>query len=461
MPNFKRDYSEKLMTSADLVGQFRPGQVIQLGTWSGEPYGVINAINEAHEALEGVHISSAIATAASPYMENSDIPIWTAFYGSQERTAESADKHIFYTPMNFTDGICIQGQGRPLDYYIFRVGPMNERGFFNCSMTAGAEFRVLHWLKKNRPDTTIVFEVNERLPYVQGLEQFGNNELSIELADVIVEDDAALLDYPVPPPNETELAIAKNVANLVDDRDTVQLGFGTIPMAIGGLLAEQNELGIHTEMLCEAHIDLLQCGAATNAHKGLYDGLSVATFALGTKKLHEWIENNPSVAILPVEETNRVDVHAKIKNLASINSVLSVDMTGQTMAHCIGPNTYSGLGGAFEFAYGASLSPGGKSMVCLPSTTTLKDGTVISNIVSQFPKGTRITTPEHVTDWVITEYGAVQLKALSLDERAHALLQITHPDFRESLEKEMHDSGANFQKARSIQVQPPNYFRSV
>jgi acyl-CoA hydrolase len=461
MPDFQSIYQQKLITPADLVGQFKPGQVIQLGTWSGEPYGVIRAINEAQEALVGVHISGAIATAPSPYMENLDIPLWTAFFGSQERAAHNAKDHVYYTPMNFTDGIAIQGRGRPLDFYVFRVGPMNERGCFNCSMTAGAEFRVIPWLKKNRPDTTIVFEVNEKLPYVQGLTEFGNNELSIELADVIVEDDAALLDYPVPAPNEVELAIAKNVANLVEDRDTVQLGFGTIPMAIGGLLAERNELGIHTEMLCEAHIDLLQCGAATNEHKGLYDGLSVATFALGTKKLHEWIENNPGVAILPVEETNRVDVHAKINNLASINSVLSVDMTGQTMAHCIGPRTYSGLGGAFEFAYGASLSPGGKSIVCLPSTTTLKDGTVISNIVSQFPKGTRITTPEHVTDWVITEFGAVQLKALSLDERAHSLIKIAHPDFRESLEREMHDAGINFPKARSVQIQPPNFFRSV
>jgi len=461
MSDFQNTYKQKLTTPTDLVAQFKAGQVIQLGSWSGEPYGVINAINDAQESLADVNIVCAIATAPSPYMERADIPVWTAFYGAQERPAQNARGHMFYSPMNFTDGVCMQDHGRPVDYYVYRVGPMNERGYFNCSMTAGSEARVIPWLKKNRPHTKIVFEVNEKLPYVQGIKEFGNNEMSIELADIIVEDDAPPLEFPVPAPNEVELAIAKNVANLVEDKDTVQLGFGTIPMAIGGLLAEKNELGIHTEMLCEAHIDLLTSGAATNAHKGLYDGLSVATFALGTKKLHEWIENNPGVAILPVEETNRVDVHARIKNLASINSVLSVDMTGQTMAHCIGPKTYSGLGGAFEFAYGASLSPGGKSMVCLPSTTTLKDGTVISNIVSQFPKGTRITTPEHVTDWVITEYGAVQLKALSIDERAQALLRITHPDFREPIEKEMHDAGANFEKATSVNVQPPDFFRSL
>jgi 4-hydroxybutyrate CoA-transferase len=254
------------------------------------------------------------------------------------------------------------------------------------------------------------------------------------------------LDYPVAPPNEIEEAIARNVAALVNDRDTVQLGFGTLPMAIGHLLCERKELGVHTEMFCEAHIDLLEAGAVTNAHKGLYDGISVATFALGTPRLHKWMKDNKDIALLPVEETNRPDVLAKVNNLTSVNSVLGVDMTGQTTAHCIGPMTYSGLGGAFEFAYGAQLSPGGRSIVCMPSTTTLKDGTVISNVVAQYPAGTRVTAPEHITDWVVTEHGAVHLKALCIEERAKALLNVAHPGFREPLEKNMREAGIKFDK---------------
>ena len=265
--------------------------------------------------------------------------------------------------------------------------------------------------------------------------------------------------YPVPPANETELKIAQNVANLVEDRATIQLGFGTLPMAIGAMLCERRELGIHTEMFCEAHIDLIEAGAVTNAHKGLYDGLSVATFGLGTTRLHEWMEDNKDICIIPVEETNRSDVLARVQNLTSVNSILSVDMCGQTMAHCIGPRTYSGLGGAFEFAYGSQLSPGGKSIVCLPSTTTLKDGNIVSNIVAQFPVGTRVTVPEHITEWVVTEYGAAHIKYLPLEQRAKALLEITHPDFRESFERQIRDSGLNLDKADTLPPFPDGSIR--
>lgn len=237
---------------------------------------------------------------------------------------------------------------------------------FNFSLTCSADYRIVPWLKVNRPDTKVVFEVNPKLPRVHGLSEHGNNELGLDMVDIVVEDDSDLLSFPVPGPNAVEQRIANNVAALVEDRATVQIGFGTLPMAIGACLKDHRELGIHTEMLCEAHIDLMEAGAATNTHKGLYDGKSVATFALGTERLHGWIADNPNVAMIPVEEVNRPDVHPRLNKLTSINSVLSVDMCGQTMAHCIGPMTYSGLGGAFEFAYGAQLSPGGRVLcVCL------------------------------------------------------------------------------------------------
>jgi acyl-CoA hydrolase len=455
MTDFKQQYKAKLTTCDALVKQFKPGQVIGLGAWYGEAYGVINALNENSADLKDIFISSAIATCPSSYMENPDIAIGTGFFGPQERAAEASVGNVYYTPINYCDGIGMAKYGHKADYQIYRSGPMDDRGYVNCSMTASADYRVLLWLKENRPETKIVFEVNHKLPRVFGLPEHGNNELHIDMADIIVEDDADPLVYPVPPANETELKIARNVADLVEDRATIQLGFGTLPMAIGAILCERKELGIHTEMFCEAHIDLVEAGAVTNAHKGLYNGLSVATFGLGTTRLHEWMTDNKEIAIIPVEETNRVDVLAKVQNLTSVNSILGVDMTGQTMAHCLGSKTYSGLGGAFEFAYGSQLSPGGKSIVCLPSTTTLKDGTTISNIVAQFPKGTRITVPEHITQWLVTEYGAAHIKFLPLEQRAKALLEITHPDFREPLEKQIRDCGLKLDKIEKLPPFPP------
>lgn len=456
MPDFQQEYQRKLTTKGALVGQFKSGQTVFVGVWYGEPYGTIKALSAHAAHLDSLNVGSGIATCPSPYMQSPSMLVWSAFYGPQERAALAANGDgVFYSPFNFTDGCKIMQFGRPIDYYIYRVAPMDERGMFNCSMTAAWEFRALQWLKKHRPNTKIVFEVNPKLPHVFGLGQFGNNELPLSLADIIVEDDSEPLNYPVAPPNEVEQGIARNVANLVEDRDTVQLGFGTIPMAIGHLLEERRDLGIHTEMFCEAHIDLLEAGAVSNAHKGLYDGISVATFALGTPRLHQWMADNRGIAMLPVEETNRPDVLAKVRRLTSINSALGVDMTGQTMAHCLGPRTYSGLGGAFEFAYGSQLSEGGKSIVCLPSTTTLKDNTVVSNIVAQYPAGTRITTPEHITDWVVTEYGAAHLKCLCIEERAKALIEISHPDFREILERDMRNAGINFEKLDRTPGFPP------
>jgi acyl-CoA hydrolase len=162
--------------------------------------------------------------------------------------------------------------------------------------------------------------------------------------------------------------------------------------------------------------------------------------------------------MLPVEQVNDPTVLARINKLVSVNGALSVDATGQACAHCIGSRSYSGLGGAFEFNFGAQLSPGGMSFLCVPSTTTLKDGRVISNIVASFPAGTRITVPEHIVDWVVTEFGAVRLRPLTIEQRARALLELAHPDFREDLERSMREGGLDLDRAAKLPDPPPSCF---
>ncbi len=459
MNTIEARYAEKLTSPSELVSRFRPGQFVQLGVWYGEPYGTIAAMSEIAPEIDPLYVGVSIATSEAGFMQSHpQIKCLTGFIGPRERAALAANDNVYYTPTQFTDGQRSARIGGGFDYFIFRVGAMDERGMFNFGLTASWEYNAIQYFKSHCPDTTVVFEVNKNIPRVFGLEEHGNNELSLDFCDVIVEDDAPLLDYPVPNAGATELAIARNVAALVQDRSTVQLGFGTLPMAIGHLLCERRELGIHTEMFCEAHIDLMESGAVTNAHKGLYDGLSVATFALGTQRMHEWMRENPDIALLPVEEVNSIHKIAKVNKMVSVNSVLMVDATGQTCAHCIGPKTYSGLGGAFEFACGSQLSPGGQSISCLPSTTTLKDGTVISNIMAQFEKGTRVTVPEHVVDWVVTEYGAVRLKVLPVEQRAAALVDIAHPDFREPLSREIMDAGIRLDHCSKLRKPPAHCF---
>jgi 4-hydroxybutyrate CoA-transferase len=207
-------------------------------------------------------------------------------------------------------------------------------------------------------------------------------------------------------------------------------------MVIGRLLAERKELGIHTELFCQSHLDLIEAGSVTNAHKGVHDGVSVGTFALGEERLYRWLADNRAFAMLPVTEINAVPVLARVRQMTSINSILTIDLSGQACAHCLSDQTYSGVGGAFEFAYGAQLSPGGKSILCLPSRARLRDGREVSNIVARHPAGARITIPEHCVDWVVTEYGAARLKFLNLNWRASALIELAHPQYRDDLYRE-------------------------
>jgi acyl-CoA hydrolase len=412
-----------------------------LGGWSSQPHGFMQALCDRQDGPEPLFVLSHFATAPASFLDRPGVTTATGFYGAWERAAKRGRGNVLYHPLQFTHAAESYQVAEPPDYFVVRVSPMNEQGRCSASLNAGWEYRALLWHHEHTPRTRIVFEVNSHLPRVHGLEGFGGNELPIEIADVVVEDDTPPFRLETPQADEVARGIAGHVASLVDDGATLQLGFGTVPMMVGSFLHDRRGLGVHTEMFCDAHIDLIEAGAVDNTRKGLFDGFSVATFAAGSERLWRWVADNPDFALLPVEEVNRTDVVARVQKLVSVNSALSIDFAGQTCSHCIGPNTYSGLGGAFEFTYGAQLAPGGKSIVCLPSTTELSDGRVVSNLVVRHREGTRITVPEHCIDWVVTEYGAARLKFLPLEQRAQSLLRLAHPDFREGLEREAHDAG--------------------
>lgn len=452
--DFQEIYRSKLISQRELAGQFRPGNYVHLGVWYGQPYGAIRAIGEYARGIDPLFISNAYATGAWEYFNMPGVRCITGFFGPYERAAQKAHNNVYYTPTQYTDGQRSIREGVPFDFFIVRSAPMDERGFLNFSLTSSWEYNAVRWLKSSGAATKVVIEVNPNLPTVYGLKRFGSNEIHVSDADIIVEDDSPLMEFPSAAATEIEEAIAANVAELVRDRDTIQLGFGAIPMAIGRLLKERKELGIHTEMMCEAHLDLIESGSVTNAHKGLYDGVSACTFALGTRRIHEWARKNKEVAMVPVEEINAVPVLSRVKQMTSINSALMVDLTGQVCAHCLGPNTYSGLGGAFEFAYGSQLSPGGRSIICLPSKMKLKDGTEVSNIIARYEAGTRVTIPEHCIDWIVTEQGAARLKFLNLEQRAAALIGIAHPQFRDGLAREAVANGVRLGDVKLFSVPP-------
>jgi acyl-CoA hydrolase len=436
----------------------RPGDWVTFGIWFGQALGVMRALGQWGQGIDPLYTALSHATAEGDFLAMPNVRVQSSFLGPYERAARRRHDNVFYVPTQFTDACRGVRTNQPPEFFVRRVAPMDERGFFNFSLSASWEFDAARWFAKNAPSTRVVFEVNPHMPRVRGLPQFGSNEVHISDVDLIVEDNSPLIDYVTPPPTVAERGIAANVADLVEDRATVQLGFGTIPMAIGQLLADRRELGIHSEMLCQAHQDLIEAGCVTNSHKGLYDGLSVANFALGDSRLVRFVADNPSIAMLPVEEINSVPVVARVNQLVSINNGLTTDLSGQVCAHCLGPTTYSGLGGAFEFVYGAQVSPGGKSIICLRSTTMLKDGQEVSNIVCQYPAGTRITIPEHSVDWIVTEYGGVRLKFLNLDLRAASLIRIAHPKFRDELTTQAAAIGLDPARLKRLRPPPACFF---
>jgi acyl-CoA hydrolase len=459
MSDFNRIYRSRLVTHEELVGRMKPGDSLSFGTWMGQPHGVMRALVRYGRHLDPLYIFCAPASDVGELLTLPNVRCVSSFLGPAERAAQRDHGNVSYIPTQYTDYHRFLRTSRPADFYLVRVAPMDERGFFNLSLSASWQFGALRWLPRNAPDARIVVEVNRHLPRVRGLPQFGGHEIPVEDVDCIVEDPTPLQDYSTPEATATDRAIAANVAALVEDRATIQFGIGSIPMSIGKLLTGRKDLGIHSEMFCRSHLDLIEAGSVSNAHKGLHDGVSVATFALGDDRLYRWLDDNPAFAMLPVEQVNAVPVLAQVQRMTSINGVLTIDLSGQACAHCLESRTYSGVGGAFEFAYGAQLSPGGKSIHCLASKKTLRDGRVVSNIVARHPAGTRITIPEHSVDWVVTEYGAARLKFLSLEWRAAALIDLAHPDDREELRTRAAANGLNLARLAN-QRRPPDQFFS-
>ncbi|TMA45953.1 MAG: 4-hydroxybutyrate CoA-transferase, partial [Deltaproteobacteria bacterium] len=220
---------------------------------------------------------------------------------------------------------------------------------------------------------------------------------------------------------------------LVDDGSTLQFGIGAIPDEVARLLATgpRADLGIHTEMISDGVMHLHAAGKVTN-RKGLYDGVSVGTFALGSQALYAWLHENPVVRVLPVGAVNDPALMRKLRRFVSVNGALAIDLSGQVAADHVGGRQYSGVGGHEAFVMGASEAPGGRTIVCLKSTATVR-GERISTIVPALPAGTLVTTPRHHVQWVVTEHGAVDLSALGDVDRARALVEIAHPDFREPM----------------------------
>ncbi|HHW61465.1 MAG TPA: butyryl-CoA:acetate CoA-transferase [Syntrophomonadaceae bacterium] len=319
---------------------------------------------------------------------------------------------------------------RPVDVAFVSVTPMNKKGYFNLS-TQGV--KVVGELKHAKH---IIVEVHDKLPLAYG----NDNWLHISRVDAIVEIENSDLpiELPVVEPDEVDIKIAQHIAPLVEDGACLQLGVGGTPNQVGKFLAQSDveDLGVHTELICDAYLELFAAGKITNQKKNIDQGMTMCSFALGSRPLYDFIDDNPSVNIACPSYTNDPWVIMQNDKVMSICMCMNVDLLGQISAESVGRKQVSGTGGLMDFHYAAYHSKGGKGILCLHSARkNNKTGKIESNIVPAFLPGTLVTMPASLTSYVATEYGIVNLKGKSSWERAEGLISISHPDCQDDLVK--------------------------
>ena len=315
-------------------------------------------------------------------------------------------------PKLFTDGTL------PVDVAFLQLSEPDENGV--CSYGVSVDYTQ----PAAEAAKLVIAQINKNMPYTYG------NGINLKDIDYIVEKDEPLIELQPPKIGETEHKIGEYVASLIHDGDTLQLGIGAIPDAVLSFLGDKKDLGIHSEMFSDGVVDLARKGVITNKKKTIDQGKFVSCFLMGTKKLYDFVNNNPDVLMERVDYTNDPFVVAKIDNIISINSAMQVDLMGQVNAEMIGYKQFSGVGGQVDFVRGASRAKGGKAIIAMPSTAGHGK---ISKIVPLLDEGAAVTTSRNDVDYVITEFGIAPLKGRTLRQRAIALIKIAHPDFRDGL----------------------------
>ncbi|HSV05494.1 MAG TPA: acetyl-CoA hydrolase/transferase C-terminal domain-containing protein [Candidatus Binatus sp.] len=408
----------------------RPRDTVIAGFAAGQPVGFLEALG-ARPDLEDVVLYTGLLLRPYALLQNPGVRVVSGFFGPIERMARAAGARVGYLPADFND---LERLGLRLKPRVVLAvtSPPDRDGWLSFGLQAGANYRPFMEAIRD-PERLAVAEVNPRMPRVDGIPELGGNRVHLSEVDVLVEHEADLVALPPEEPSPADLAIAQLVVERILPGSILQFGIGAIPDAIARILAERpgGGFGIHTEMISDGVMRLHEAGKVTN-RKPLYDGFTVATFALGSERLYRWLDGNPEVRILPVTDVNESSVLRQLPRLTSINGALAIDLAGQVAADAVGGRQHSGTGGHESFVSGARSAPDGRSFVCLKSTATVS-GRRISTILPHFGGDTLVTTPRHHVQYVVTEQGAVDLSVLTDTERPRALIELAHPDFRDGL----------------------------
>ena len=412
----------KRMPAADAVRQVRDGDFIIVPTGVGEPPTLLATLSEQRRDFHDVKVAQILAMRKYAYIDpaTADHVRHVAFFYGPATRAGGQEGWIDFIPNCFSEIPSHIERGQiPADVVFTMASPMDAHGYFSISL--GADYTMAAIAKAR----AVVLEVNPNVPFA-----YGNCHVHVSQVAALVECSEPVLEVGLPKIGPVQEAIAKHVADLIDDGSTLQIGYGGIPDAVVMQLTHKHDLGIHTEMIGDGILTLVECGAVTNRRKNYLPGKMIATFALGSNKLYRFMDHNPGLEIHPVDFTNDPSLAGQNDNLVAINATLQIDLLGQCGSESLGSSPYSGTGGQSDFVRAANRSRGGKAFIVVPSTA--KNDT-ISRIVPTLAPGTHLSTSKNDINYVVTEYGVAQLRGKSARQRARELILIAHPAFRAEL----------------------------
>ncbi|HFI0568212.1 TPA: acetyl-CoA hydrolase/transferase family protein [Streptococcus suis] len=436
---FSRLFEEKLISSENAADLVQNGDWIDYGISQFGSRVFDKALAERIHELRDVKIRGFVLFSDLEVLKKDitgeHVTYYSWYFSGFDRSA-SNQKNVYFVPVSFSElPKQYEDMKEDVDIAVFQVSKMDNDGYFRLGGGTAHLYRVIQRAK------TVIVEVNSALPILHGKEE---SKIHISQVDHIIDGELSDVIYASEiEPTELDLEIGKHILPHIKNGSCLQIGIGGLPAAVSQLIADSDlhDLGIHTEVFVEGMVTLAEKGKITGAHKQIDKNKMVTATIIGTEKMYQFLDNNPDFCMAPVDYVNDVRTISKLENFISINSAIEIDLYGQVNAETVGHRQISGTGGQMNFVHGAYLSKGGKSFICLTSTFTDKSGKLHSRIRPTLPQGTIVTTPRTFVNYIVTEYGCVNLKGLSTWERAAALISIAHPDFREELKAEAEKMG--------------------
>jgi acyl CoA:acetate/3-ketoacid CoA transferase beta subunit len=419
-----------LMDLARAIELVRPDDSLAVPLGPGVPSGFLHALGDRDDFTD-LRIFGALLPDLYQLFMRSGVHYSSGFFGPAERFLRDSGASIDFVPADFRRFAPVLHHLSPRVMATAAATPVN--GWVSLSLHAGASVDELRAAGAD-PNRVLLVEVSPKFPRTYGIEPDNAHRLHVDEIDVLIETDRAPFVLEDAPPTDVEVAIAEYAAHYVHDGSTLQTGIGGIPNQVAKLLAEGpcGDLGVHSEMFTTGLMHLHRAGKVTNRKGGVFDGVSVTTFAAGVPELYEWLHENSEVRFLPVKLVNSPELIARNRQMVTLNGALAIDLAGQVVADTISGKQFSGIGGHEDFVSGPSLSADGRSLICLPSTTSI-NGEVVSRVLATLPAGAVVSTPRHQVDVVVTEHGVAELQGRTIRERSIALAHIAHPMFRDDL----------------------------